>query len=177
MKGMFFLIFVFLVNSWDQVQNDVRLPSFYKGCGIIFSEESKINVHLELGELFEPSIEDVEKSELILYENLRVFLEDRFSRTLKEHTLTPLEIDTWKKTIKNANSKKQYRNFNRQYAGFISDEKEKLIYIRLLNFSKPSLANRYFENWKEEIVIGFGDFYEENTRVFVINIDQNEIVR
>jgi len=33
------------------------------------------------------------------------------------------------------------------------------------------------KNWKEEIVVGFGDFYEENTRVFVINIDRNEIIR
>jgi hypothetical protein len=177
MKSIMLFAFGFILCFEIKAQSEVQLPSFYNGCGIIFSEKNKLNVHLDLGTFFEPSIEDVEKSEQILYENLRTHLENKFSNIREKYPLTKDEINEWKKTIDKADTKRQYRNFNRQYAGFINEKDERLIYIRLLNFSKPKQAIKYFENWKEEIIVGFGDFYEENTRVFVINIDRNEITK
>lgn len=177
MKSCMIFTFVFLLSLWSQAQNVIRLPSFYNGCGIIFAEKSKVNVHLDLGDFFEPSIGEVEKSEQILFENLRIHMEEKFSIIREKYPLTNNEIKEWQKTIDKVDTKQQYRKFNRQYAGFINEKDEKLIYVRLLNFSKPKQANKYFGNWKEEIIVGFGDFYEENTRVFVINIDRNEITK
>ncbi len=105
------------------------------------------------------------------------YLEIKFSRVREEYPLTKNDINKWKKTIDNADAKKLYRRYNRQYAGFINEAGDKLVYMRLINFKSPKQSKKYFENWKEEIVVGFGDFYEENTRVFVINIDRNEIIR
>lgn len=177
MKSIMFFTLGFLLCFGIQAQTQVRLPSFYKGCGIIFSEKSKVNVYLDLGDFSEPSVEDIKKSEQILYEDLRDYLESKFLRVREEYPLTKKEIDKWKKTIDKADAKKLYRNYNRQYAGFKNESDERLIYMRLINFRSPKQSKKYFENWKEEIAVGFGDFYEENTRVFVINIDRSEITR
>ena len=177
MKGIMLFTFGFILCFGIQAQSQVRLPSFYKGCGIIFTDKSKVNVSLDLGDFFEPSVEDIKKSEQILCENLEDYLEIKFSRVREEYPLTKKDINKWKKTINNADTKKLYRSYNRQYAGFINKSGDRLVYMRLINFKSPKQAKKYFENWKEEIVVGFGDFYEENTRVFVINIDRNEITR
>ncbi len=177
MKSIMFFTFGFILCFGVQAQSQVRLPSFYKGCGIIFTEESKVNVSLDLGEFFEPSVEDIKKSEQVLYENLVNYLEGKFLRVREEYPLTKKEINKWKKAINNADAKKLYRNYNRQYAGFINEADERLVYMRLINFRNPKQSKKYFANWKEEIVVGFGDFYEENTSVFVINIDRNEMTR
>jgi len=177
MKGIMLFTFGFILCFGIQAQNQVRLPSFYNGCGILFTGKSKVNVSLNFGEFFEPSIEDVKKAEQILYENLGDYLEREFLKVREEYPLTKEDINKWEKTIDNADTKKLYRNYNRQYAGFINEVGERLVYMRLLNFRSPEQSKKYFENWKEEIVVGFGDFYEENTRVFVINIDRNEITR
>jgi hypothetical protein len=177
MKSIMFFAFGFILCFEMQAQSEVRLPSFYKGCGVIFAEKSKVNVSLDLGEFFEPSIEDVKKSEQILYENLGDYLERKFSKIREEYPLIKEDINKWKKTINNADTKKLYRNYNRQYAGFINEAGERFVYMRLLNIRSPKQAKKYFENWKEEVMMGFGNFYEENTRVFVINIDRNEITR
>lgn len=173
---MFFL-FVFVGSFCSQAQNLVRLPAFYNGIGVIFSEEDRVDLQLNLGGFYEPSVEDVEKSEEILYGNLLNYMEDKFSAIREKYPLTQDEVNEWKKAIEETDTKRQYRNFNRQYVGFINGEGEKLIYLRLLNFSKSKQANKYFENWKDEIILGFGDFYEENTRVFVINLNQNQILK
>lgn len=177
MKSIMLFTFGFALYFGVQAQSQVRLPSIYKGCGIIFTEKSKVNVSLDLGEFFEPSIEDVKNAEQILYENLGDYLERKFSKVREEYPLTKEDINKWKKTIDNADARKLYRSYNRQYAGFINEEGERLVYMRLINFKSPKQSKKYFGNWKEEIVVGFGDFYEENTRVFVINIDRNEITR
>lgn len=49
MKNVMFFLFVFVGSFCSQAQNLVRLPAFYNGIGVIFSEEDRVDLQLNLG--------------------------------------------------------------------------------------------------------------------------------
>ena len=75
----------------------------------------------------------------------------------------------------NENPQKKYKKYKRQYIGFIDALGNKVVLIQFLNFNKKRKARTYFDKWKEDFIIGFGDFYEKNTVRFLVNLNLKKV--
>lgn len=64
---------------------------------------------------------------------------------------------------------KKYNNWSRQYLAYLEGE-EKVILIVLLNSSNRRFKRTEMRNWETQIVFGFGEVFEKNTRLFRVNI-------
>lgn len=67
-----------------------------------------------------------------------------------------------------------FKNYTRQYYGFIGSDNDKWAIVNLLNFK--GINKEYYPNWESELILGLGDFYEINTRRFYVNITNEEIM-
>lgn len=119
---------------------------------------------------------DIIRAEIIADSLYQSFLQRIYDRYSVNGDLTISQIDSWEKTIKKANYFKEFKNFARQYAGFIDSNNDRLVAIYLLDFSKKKYRTNYFSDWHENLTIGFGEFYEKHTRLFIVNIDKNMIL-
>ena len=70
---------------------------------------------------------------------------------------------------------KALRKFHRQYIGYINDRNDSILLVQFLRIVSQSKMKEYFPNWKNEYIVGFGRFYEENTNRYIINFNQNRI--
>lgn len=73
------------------------------------------------------------------------------------------------------NPRKHYRKYNRQYIGYSTTAGDTIVLINLLNFSKKGKAKKMFPTWKQEFVIGFGEFYEKNTLLITVNLTRHKL--
>lgn len=71
------------------------------------------------------------------------------------------------------NPTKHYQKWERQYYGYENELGEQIIAINLLDFGARN-AKKWFEGWTEDFIIGFGGFYEENTRTYTYNLITGE---
>lgn len=128
--------------------------NLFKGTAIVFTKEYKPTIQLPANvQLFTPSEEEIEKSELVL--------EQRYNKDL-------IDVD-WYKIEKNV--KRKYWKYNRQYLGYVDQNGYRNIIVNLLNFKCKKKAEKQFKGWREFFFLGFGEYYEKNTVRFVTNID------
>jgi len=72
------------------------------------------------------------------------------------------------------NPTKYYRKWERQYFGYSNELGEQIIEINLLNFGARKAKER-FEGWTDDFILGFGEFYEENTRRYTYNLTTDKL--
>lgn len=78
--------------------------------------------------------------------------------------------------------RKAFKEYLRQYIGYVNERKDTIIVIGLFNFKNKRKIKEYFPNWQNEFIVGFGDFYEKpcNVDYFSVNLTKkilcNEIV-
>jgi hypothetical protein len=142
---------------------------YYKGEGVIFPKEYR---NYNLGSpmpTFTPSINQIIRAEKIMHENY--------------HNYEMMIIDSLKLTgesdLKSSNPKtfiSHFRNYNRQYSGYIDENKDSIIFIGLLNFKNKKRIKPYFDNWKEEIFLCSGSFCQKNFRLCKVNLTTCKVV-
>lgn len=70
------------------------------------------------------------------------------------------------------NPEKYFRKYKRQYFGYVDEQTGNyIVFMNLLNF-KGTNPKKNFDSWKTEFVIGFGDFYEKNTRRYEYDLTE-----
>lgn len=168
MKTIFVLILVIMfsdkLNNIDiQTKNfqKVKLKEFYNGAGIIFPEEYNLIFEVpNLEKRFTPKVDDLKIAESLLCDQYNnAYTSDQ--RTIKFEVVE--------------NVRRKFRNYNRQYIGYINQDQERVILIHLLNFSSKKNIRRHFQNWENEYIIGFGDFYEKNVVTFKANLTKKRL--
>ncbi len=126
----------------------------YKGYGVIFKKEYVLPIGgFNIIGRFNPSFKEVEIAENILY-----------------NQLNERRISNFGKKWKMINVQKKYSKYHRQYFGYYNSKGDKIIYMYLMNFKNQKKFRENFDGWKQEIIPGFGKFYEKNTRMYRINI-------
>jgi hypothetical protein len=108
-------------------------------------------------EPYTPTRSDIRDAEFIFYKKYNI------------NYLNSNHIDYFEITL---NVRKKYLNYYRQYIGMITINKEKIIFVKLLNFNNRLEAKKYFKNWDKELINGTGKFYEKNCRRYLINISK-----
>ena len=140
----------------------IQIPDFYSGKGIIFSKDYKISFYIEeASNRFTPNKDQIHRSEEILINGYNYALQNdkRVSSFL----------------VKSKNVKKELKSYYRQYIGYIDSQGNHKIIIHLLNFKCRRKAQKYFDNWKNEYIIGYGEYYEKNTKTFIVSLDENKL--
>lgn len=164
-SALLFLMF-FLQNT-----EVVKLPEYYSGDGIIFNKSSKYPfVEPDYKFAYTPTIKDINQTEKFLQYHYYEY---------ETNVLDSFNLDKSKikcRFKKPENVKKKFYKYNRQYAGFINNSNDTIIYIGLLNFSNKKLAEKYFDGWKENIFWGFDGFYEKNQKCYRYNISKKKFV-
>jgi hypothetical protein len=142
---------------------------YYKGEGVIFPKEYR-NYNLDSPmPTYTPTINQVIRAEKIMHENYHNF-EIIIADSLKL---------TGKHDLKDSNSKtfiKHFRNYNRQYSGYLNENKDSLIFIGLLNFKNKKRIKPYFDDWKEEIFLCSGTFCKKNFKLCKVNLTTGKVV-
>lgn len=69
-----------------------------------------------------------------------------------------------------------FSNYKRQYYGYINEQRQKIVYIHLLNFFDKPLAAQYFTGWGSRYMTGTDDFYHNNTAGFAYNLETKVMV-
>jgi len=67
------------------------------------------------------------------------------------------------------------KNWRRQYFGYLNAKSETVIYANFLNFKRRQEAKKYFPEWENQLIIGYGDFFEKNTYRFLVNLTTKKI--
>lgn len=125
----------------------ISLPNYYDGKGVIFNNDYKSLVEIkDYSKSFTPSLEQI------------IITEKIFLKQIKN-----------KKKFKRS-AKKEFWKYYRQYIGYIKINGEKVIMVNMLNFRKKNKAKKAFENWKEDYIVAFGEFYEENLFSYIVNL-------
>ena len=117
------------------------------------------NFYQELNGLFQPNLNQISLAEQAIEEQL-------YQRML-EHP----QLDS-KYAIKNPS--KYYRKWKRQYSGYLNDQGEQIIKINFLNFGVRK-SKEPFKGWADNYILGFGEFYEKNTRQYSYNLNTGKL--
>ncbi|MEL7122812.1 MAG: hypothetical protein AAFO07_25420 [Bacteroidota bacterium] len=73
------------------------------------------------------------------------------------------------------NPTRYFKKFKRQYFGYIEESTDdKIIGINFLNFNRKR-KRKVFASWKAEFIIGFGEFFEKNTRILDYNLTTHKL--
>ena len=118
------------------------------------------NYFQDLIGLFQPTLDQIILAEKVMEEQL-------YQRMIDHPLIDPNHA------IKKPS--KHYRKWKRQYYGFINEKGEQLIEINLLNFGARN-AKEIFEGWNSNYFLGFGEFYEKNTRRYSFNLTTGKLV-
>lgn len=60
------------------------------------------------------------------------------------------------------------------YIGFINENNQKILEVFLFNY-KSSEGKKVFSDWQNDMVIGGGEFWEDNTWCFFVNLENGEV--
>ena len=125
------IIIHFLLSYSKPIQNIeiVRFPDYYNGCGVVFPHNYQLPIQLpEESVRYTPNEAELRQAEEVIHQQL-------------------VELEGLDKSFLN-----NVKNYNRQYVGFLNNERKKIVIIQLLNF-KSKKAKDYFEGWQKEYPI------------------------
>ncbi|MFN3753918.1 hypothetical protein [Flavobacterium sp.] len=147
------------------------MEKYYSGEGVIFDETAHYPwIEKDYVKPYSPKIKDIEKVEEFIAVNYYEYKQN----ILDSFKITKYRIDKKFKNPKNV--LKKFHKYNRQYAGFINKANDTIIYVGVLNFADKKKAEKYFEHWKEMILLGNQGFYDKNQDYFNINISRKSFV-
>ena len=142
---------------------------YYNGEGVIFPKEYR---NYNLGSpmpTYTPNINQVIRAEKIMHENYHNF-QIKLYDSLNIRPIYTLKDDKAKTFIKH------FRYFNRQYSGYLDENKDTLVCIGLLNFKNKKIIKPYFDDWKEEIFLCSGTFCKKNFKLCKVNLTTGKVV-
>ncbi len=156
----------------------LSLKEYYEGEGAIIQSNNpqyftgRINI-----KKMTPTTKQIKEAENILRKDLLNYyyklLNDGyfyFSDEIPESKADSVKRFTEAINNENEINKKYYR----YYMGYINNKNENVIMIVLFNFSSKK-SRQVFANWKDEYISGTGNFFEENTRHYFINLTKKMI--
>jgi hypothetical protein len=115
--------------------------------GILFADTVKLNFDLDLAvSRFTPSKDEGLSADRIVIENKKTF------------------ISSWGKSFN-----KELRKSHRQFIGYYDVNGDRHILIFLLNMTNPK-SKSYFKEWRNQPLVGFGEFYEKNLKILDVNL-------
>ncbi|MCA0238689.1 MAG: hypothetical protein LCH81_20115 [Bacteroidetes bacterium] len=160
-KIKFLLIWVIISEAAFSQQLPIAYryanTDLFKNESVVFTENYHPPIKLPAGtKLFTPSIQDIIQSEQILIEQYNILMKK----------------EGWQEQ---KNIKRKYYKYKRQYIGFLDSKGDKKIIVNLLNFKRCKKPDANYPNWDSEYLVGFGSYYEKNTRRYVINLDSRMI--
>ena len=134
----------------------IELKEFYDGKGIIFGKDENYYGYSDsTDQRISLTLTDVKEAESILDSLINLYYADNTKRKNEQ--------------------KKLFRGYYRQYWGFISNSNEKKIIMFLFNFNDPRSLNYFKDNWNKGFFFGTTDLYNNNTRIFVINLAKRKM--
>jgi hypothetical protein len=155
----------------------VELKKYYNGKGAIVSVDTKD---------FIPSpgnckriylkIEQIEKAEKIICDSitnytLKMYDEGKFYFSTEIKTKGD-SISAMNEIIKK--EKEIIKEYYRQYVGYVNDKHEELVGVSLFNFG-TGISRSKFNYWQDHFIFGAGEYFEENTRTYLINLTKGRI--
>lgn len=153
---LFFILLFFIVEGFSQQTDEYQNSSLFKKEGVIFTKDYKPRFKTPAGAvIFTPHKADIALAEKIL--------KDNFDQ----------EIGWGRKKL---SMDKIFKNYNRQYMGFLLPSGETLIIINLLNFKCRRKAKEMFHGWEESFIIGHGSYYEQNSIIISVYLNQQRLV-
>lgn len=159
--ALFFTAYLFCIKS---VSSQVVIPDeitskLYNKEGVIFDSATVIYFRLPayVSHKFTPEVDDVLMAE-------RIFI-DKYKLPGIGHSSKK------KKSIK-----KMYRNYGRQYLGFVTFSGKKIVLIQLLNFdiTDAQLKNVY-KDFHSRFIIGAGEFFERNCVIVLVDLNKESV--
>ena len=141
----FVLIILVGINK-TRAQEIIELPKYAKDCAVVFDSSYSVNFRLEFKERFTPRNDQLIEAERIIkmkYDSLKLGF-------------------SYNKLFK----------YTRQYLGFIDDLGDQYITVHFLKIRNKKMEKQYFQNWKEEMILGFGEFSENNLLILNVNLDK-----
>jgi hypothetical protein len=115
--------------------------------GVLFVDTVKLDFSVDsAASRFTPS-----KNEAILAEEILFKKKEEF-------------VKKWGKSFN-----KEIKKSNRQFVGYYDLKGEKHIIVLLLNVNK-NRSDDYFKTWLTKPVVGFGEFYEKNLKILIVNL-------
>ena len=79
------------------------------------------------------------------------------------------------KELKHKNDvENQYKKYYRQYLGFICEEGD--LCAKILMLKRTWEGRNYFDCFDKVMVMGHGEFYEKNQRLFIVNISKLKLI-
>lgn len=170
MKNLF-LSFLMLVYS----PIVITITDYYCGEGVIFDDTTRIPFAIDdYYKSYTPTTSDIIKAEKILFENYYSYRTNVLKHFKYDEVLIKKYLKEKYKNPKNV--KKKYKHYNRQYLGYITNTNDTIVYIGLLNFKNKKKAEEHFQNWKERIIVGFGDFSNKNIDFYNVNLTKKDFV-
>lgn len=164
-KKVFFILIISIIQNTEIV----KLKDYFSGEGVIFNKNVKYPfVETDYLSSYTPKIEDIVKAENFLMNNYYEY---------ETNVLDSFKLDKIKINVKYKNPRlvrKKFYKYNRQYIGFINKSNDTIIHVILLNFSNKNKANENFSGWRENIVFGFGEFYEMNQKNYRFNLSKKK---
>lgn len=136
----------------------IELRDFYEGQGAVVPAEYPMPIGRMVGR-FAPEIQHIVKGETIFKNNLIAL------------AMTDSSID-FDASLKITNNK--YRTYNRYYVGYTNQQGQKILEIYLFNY-RSRAAKKQFSGWEKDVILGAGDFWEQNTWSVFVNLDTDQI--
>lgn len=158
MKPLFLLFFSLTLSLYGQDHFEYTNREHFKGTGVVFTANYRVPIYLPKKiKQFTPAKEQIDLAERVL--NERYNIDDSLNNETK-----PFKNVFWR--------------YNRQYVGLLDTSTgEHYISVSLMNFKRRRIAESHFEGWRENYVVGFGDYYEKNTRTYLVNLNTQKTYR
>lgn len=156
----------------------IELKNYYNGKGAIIPADNPQYFTGQLNiEKTTPNMGKLREAETILKEDLynyykKIIDGGRFYFNIHNTKTEKDSIDQLYKFIEN--EKEKIREYYRYYMSYLNNKGEEILVINLFNLITTE-AKKIFANWQNEYIFGTGDFFEENTRFYLINLTKKEI--
>jgi hypothetical protein len=161
MKSLIWLIIIFSLSIINGCQAQHRLN--------IMETSSNEVLHLEYGNVKGVIFSKFYRPKIELGK-----IRDRFTPNSVELLAVEELLNQYKKDNSRSGLKK-LSNYARQYIGYTDDAGGRFIIVQLLNLVNSRNEPSEFNNWKYDYIVGMGDFYEKNTKRYIVNLEKNTI--
>lgn len=159
MKTTAIAILVIVLCS-NQAITQIRVQTqYYNNYGIILDDTINLPFKHNYKSFYIATKDDVLKAELIFKENIKNYLSAIVG--IKKGKISRIV--------------RKYKHYNRQYLGFIAKDDKKYILMIMLHFKNSRIEKEYFPDWEYKYFLGCGEFYENNTNIYIINMDDSNL--
>jgi len=164
----------------NELKNKIQVIKLKKSIGIIFPAEYKMNFNQNLFvNRFTPTEKEVRDAEneiekKYLKSEKKIIYDQVYVKTNEIYGNQKINKQKeYSKLIKSAvKEAKKSPKFYRQYAGYIENGEKKLI-INFIDFSKDPYNLK--SKLKTKFIIGFGEWFETNTRIKIYNYKSKKL--